>query len=434
MASIKEVLRANGFNPTSQIYSTPSVSVYKGVYNSSEVIYKVLPLRQSHDYDLITRECNTMQQLQHPNIVKLYAFHWIQTSQVYYLVMVLELCDKDLGKDCRDRLKSDYKYQETELWTMAVDLVRTYAWLQRQQIAHRDIKPENIFLLNGVLKVGDFGASRYLIADEADATTVGTPSYLSPKLREGLMRHSSSVTHNAYKSDVFSLGLTLLALALLGPTRLPLNYSETGFRQVVESIGYSEQFKQLIYWMINYQEEHRPDFIQLQEWFDKQLAEQSSWSSAEQAQAAYPEPSQGSSQAYNSPAFQPPPVEETKIPSHESRQRVLPSPSTPQCLTCSKALPRRKMTRDTVQLTCDPDSHFCCSMKCIQELVRPARPVCPACQTDIDEDTVRFYRCVDDPGHHPVQGHLQVVKLFILALLLSLYSMLRAIYSKAFRH
>ncbi len=33
--------------------------------------------------------------------------------------------------------------------------------LSRLKIAHRDLKPENIFINNGVLKIADFGFSRY---------------------------------------------------------------------------------------------------------------------------------------------------------------------------------------------------------------------------------------------------------------------------------
>lgn len=74
------------------------------------------------------------------------------------------------------------------------------------RIIHRDLKPSNVLVNSqGQIKLCDFGVSGQLINSVAD-TFVGTSSYMSP---ERIMGSPYSV-----KSDVWSLGISLMELAL----------------------------------------------------------------------------------------------------------------------------------------------------------------------------------------------------------------------------
>ncbi|KAF7728317.1 MAP kinase kinase (MEK) [Apophysomyces ossiformis] len=74
------------------------------------------------------------------------------------------------------------------------------------RIIHRDLKPSNVLVNSqGQIKLCDFGVSGQLINSVAD-TFVGTSYYMSP---ERIMGSPYSV-----KSDVWSLGITLMELAL----------------------------------------------------------------------------------------------------------------------------------------------------------------------------------------------------------------------------
>ncbi|RDX53287.1 kinase [Polyporus arcularius HHB13444] len=74
------------------------------------------------------------------------------------------------------------------------------------RIIHRDIKPSNIlFNSRGQIKICDFGVSGELINSIAD-TFVGTSTYMSPERIQG--------AQYTVKSDVWSLGISLIELAL----------------------------------------------------------------------------------------------------------------------------------------------------------------------------------------------------------------------------
>ncbi|KAJ2449875.1 MAP kinase kinase (MEK) [Coemansia sp. RSA 2336] len=74
------------------------------------------------------------------------------------------------------------------------------------RVMHRDIKPSNILLNSlGFIKLCDFGISKEMVNSIAN-TFVGTASYMSPERMNG-----GSYT---VKSDIWSLGLTLMELAL----------------------------------------------------------------------------------------------------------------------------------------------------------------------------------------------------------------------------
>lgn len=81
----------------------------------------------------------------------------------------------------------------------------TYLY-QAHRIMHRDIKPSNVLINSrGEIKLCDFGVSSELENSVAD-TFVGTGTYMAPERIQG--------SPYTVKSDVWSVGLTLMELAI----------------------------------------------------------------------------------------------------------------------------------------------------------------------------------------------------------------------------
>lgn len=106
------------------------------------------------------------------------------------------------------------------LGKIAVAVLGGLTYLYRaHRIMHRDIKPSNVLVNSkGEIKLCDFGVSSELENSIAD-TFVGTGTYMSPERIQG--------SPYTVKSDVWSVGLTLMELAL-GKSPYAFNFDENG--------------------------------------------------------------------------------------------------------------------------------------------------------------------------------------------------------------
>lgn len=192
-------------------------------------------------------------------------------SKKHAYVLVLEACVCDFnalikahaGRD--ESLLWRFLYEAVEALTYAQEKVRT-----RQGVVHRDIKPANLLLgQDSLVRVADFGCSRHYIASSTDEYSVrGSDHYLSPLLLASKLTESSC-NHNPYKSDVFSLGVTMLEMALGESSNCTEVLEGMEFRiggEVRKLEGrYSREWINIISEMMRFDEENRPDFPQLQE-------------------------------------------------------------------------------------------------------------------------------------------------------------------------
>ena len=79
---------------------------------------------------------------------------------------------------------------------------RAWPTLHDHGIVHRDLKPGNIFVDEGVVKVGDYGLSKFISCSRRSGQTesVGTVHYMAPEISNG--RYGSEI-------DTYALGIIL---------------------------------------------------------------------------------------------------------------------------------------------------------------------------------------------------------------------------------
>uniref|UniRef100_A0AAZ1XUC1 Dual specificity mitogen-activated protein kinase kinase 1 n=1 Tax=Oreochromis aureus TaxID=47969 RepID=A0AAZ1XUC1_OREAU len=111
------------------------------------------------------------------------------------------------GGSLDQSLKKAGKIPEQILGKVSIAVIKGLSYLrEKHKIMHRDVKPSNILVNSrGEIKLCDFGVSGQLIDSMANSF-VGTRSYMSPERLQG--------THYSVQSDIWSMGLSLVEMAI----------------------------------------------------------------------------------------------------------------------------------------------------------------------------------------------------------------------------
>ncbi len=150
------------------------------------VAVKVLPPELAFREEIRTRflrEAETAAQLNHPNIVPIYAVE----EREALVCFVMALID---GESLGARLAREKRPPIADVRRILHDVADALAYAHKHGIVHRDIKPDNILLdrATGRPMVTDFGIARAMEGDSRLTMTgiaVGTPAYMSPEQATG---------------------------------------------------------------------------------------------------------------------------------------------------------------------------------------------------------------------------------------------------------
>ncbi|KTW25873.1 hypothetical protein T552_03147 [Pneumocystis carinii B80] len=147
----------------------------------------------------ILRELQIMHDCNSPYIVSFYGAFMNGND--------INICMEYMDCGSLDRISKYGAIEVNILGKISIAVVEGLAYLYNvHRIIHRDVKPSNILVnSHGQIKLCDFGVSGKLINSTAD-TFVGTSTYMSPERIQG--------AKYSIKSDVWSLGMTLLELAI----------------------------------------------------------------------------------------------------------------------------------------------------------------------------------------------------------------------------
>nr|CAG4640976.1 EOG090X08J3 [Eulimnadia texana] len=148
----------------------------------------------------IIRELKVLHECNSPHIVGFYG--------AFYSDGEISICMEYMDGGSLDLiLKKAGRIPEPVLGKITCAVLKGLSYLRdKHQIIHRDVKPSNILVNSrGEIKMCDFGVSGQLIDSMANSF-VGTRSYMSPERLQG--------THYSIQSDIWSLGLSLVEMAI----------------------------------------------------------------------------------------------------------------------------------------------------------------------------------------------------------------------------
>jgi serine/threonine protein kinase len=136
---------------------------------------------------------------------------WMEESRLY---IQTELCTTTLHAEMQQFSPTPLPLQRR--YKCLREILLALEFIHRNGMVHLDIKPENVFLKNDQFKLGDFGLVSKISSHDVEE---GDSRYMSTELLSG---DHADLT----KSDIFSLGITMLELSLGGSKSLPSNGPE----------------------------------------------------------------------------------------------------------------------------------------------------------------------------------------------------------------
>ena len=225
-----------------------------------------------NEIDEFTKEFELVHSCEHKNIMKIYGICLrILDSTTYALYVLMEYSNGDWDKEIRMHLQQRKHYTEIEMISILYQLTKALLFMQEKlKVSHRDIKPQNILTFNdSIYKLADFGEAKEVKISKQLNTLRGTELYMSPALYDGLKHEKDDVSHNPFKSDVFSLGFCLLYAAALN-FNLLYEIRDVTDMKIINKIlhkhlrkNYSEKFISIISKMLEIDENNRYDFPSL---------------------------------------------------------------------------------------------------------------------------------------------------------------------------
>jgi serine/threonine-protein kinase len=170
-----------------------TVYLAQDTWLDKKVAIKV-PHRQNLDFGELLREPRLLASVNHPNIVSVTAAE--KQDNVFFIVM-----EYVPGDTLEHLIARDGPLDEMRALDYTCQICNAVDHAHGQGVLHRDLRPANVLVSEaGVLKVADFGTSRFLEIAAHGTTVIGSPPYMAPEQFRGKA---------VFASDLYSLGVTM---------------------------------------------------------------------------------------------------------------------------------------------------------------------------------------------------------------------------------
>jgi eukaryotic-like serine/threonine-protein kinase len=170
-----------------------SVYLAEDTWIDKKVAIKV-PHRQNLDFGELLREPRLLASLSHPNIVTVLTAE--KQDDVFFIVM-----EYVAGDTLEAVIERDGTLDLSKALDYTCQICNAMDHAHSQGVIHRDLRPGNVLVTDaGMVKVADFGTSRFLEIAAHGTTVIGSPPYMAPEQFQGKA---------VFASDIYSLGITM---------------------------------------------------------------------------------------------------------------------------------------------------------------------------------------------------------------------------------
>ena len=153
-----------------------------------------VPHRQGLDFGELLREPRLLASVSHPNIVAIITAE--KQDNVFFIVM-----EYVQGETLENIIALKGALELNRALDFTCQICNAVDHAHRQGVIHRDLRPANVLVTeNDMLKVADFGTSRFLEIAAHGTTVIGSPPYMAPEQFQGKA---------VFASDIYSLGVTM---------------------------------------------------------------------------------------------------------------------------------------------------------------------------------------------------------------------------------
>ena len=222
--------------------------------------------------------------LEHDNLIKIYNYS-VEKNQLkdfvvsYTLNVVLEHFEHTLYDELGFRTNSNRPFGEKAVRKVLDGLVDALEFLQMKNIHHGNLKPSTVY-------IGSNHKPKVMLTGKPSITESTRPhsqesiayNYTAPKVkgqivesaseRESVGSQNTNRESNAYKADVFSLGLIILEMmSMKSVVGLNKSNQETARQYKINECDsfYTASLRNIVEAMLKDDESSRPDFIDLKQ-------------------------------------------------------------------------------------------------------------------------------------------------------------------------